>query len=194
MTAVLATSRCRTGAAKPLRGSRSAKKWTPQIQKYHLQWRAIFEKHGWADKPEKEKRELRHSILADLFDEDIALSCATDLQWDIIYFAQELLLDEGILIWSKEMAHYAREEGTRKRYIWNIDHAGYDVAWIKNYGAPEEYVESISEDKFGVKNWRCVLNSKQLWQLFITIKNRVRKSGGIRKFAVKATVNDDDPF
>ena len=100
MTAVLATSRCRTGVANPLRGSRSAKKWTPQIQKYHLQWRAIFEKHGWAAKTEKEKRELRHTILADLFDEDIALSCATDLQWDIIFFAHELLLSAGILIWS----------------------------------------------------------------------------------------------
>lgn len=115
------------------------------------------------------------------------------MQWDCIYFAQELLLSEGIVVWSKEMAHYAKEEGTCKRYIWNIEHAGYDLLGIERYGAPEEYIEAISEDKFGVKNWR-VLNSKQLWQLFITIKNRVRKSGGIRKFAVKATVNDDEPF
>lgn len=187
MTTVLGKKRI--GAAKPL----SRLRWSPQLQKYHLQWQAIFKRHGWAGKSEKEKRELRHTVLEDLFGEVINVASASDLQWDCIYFAQELLLSGGIVVWSKEMAHYAKEEGTCKRYIWNIEHAGYDVLGIERYGAPEEYISSISEDKFGIRDWR-ILNSKQLWQLFITIKNRVRTSGGIRKFAVKATVNDDDPF
>ncbi len=175
----------RIGAKKPL----SRLRWSPQLQKYHLQWQAIFKRHGWAGKSEKEKRELRHTVLEDLFGEVINVASASDLQWDCIYFAQELLLSGGIVVWSKEMAHYAKEEGTCKRYIWNIEHAGYDSG-IERYGAPEEYISSISEDKFGIKEWR-ILNSKQLWQLFITIKNRVRTSGGNLH---KSKSTDNEPF
>lgn len=183
MTAVLAKNRA--GASKPL----SRIRWKPQLQKYHLQWQAIFKAHGWAGKSDKEKRELRHAVLEDLFGEVINAASASDLQWDCIYFAQELLLSEGIVVWSKEMAKYAKEEGTCKRYIWNIEHAGYDLG-IERYGAPEEYIESISEDKFGIKDWR-VLNSKQLWQLFITIKNRVKASGGNLH---KTKLSESEPF
>lgn len=172
--------------------SRHKKAWSPQLQKYHLTWQNIFAKHNWADKSEKEKRELRHSILQDLFGTVINVSSATELQWDCIFLAQKILLNEGLLIWSSEMAKYAVETCSCKRYIWNIEHAGYDIDLIEEYGAPEEYIASISEDRFKTRNWR-VLNSNQLWQLFITIKNRVRSSGGTlhdRNYIE----NNDDPF
>ena len=180
-------------AAKKQHARRAPRRWSAQLQKYHLQWRRIFEKFGWGHKPENEKRALRHSILEDLFGCEINVNDATETQWDAIYLAQDILLENGIIVWGPEMARYALEEGTRNRYVWNIERAGYDIPGIEEYGVPEEYISAISADKFGVRDWRS-LSSKKLWQLFITIKNRVRKAGGIRKFADKAIVNADDPF
>lgn len=91
-----------------------------------------------------------------------------------MFFALELLYNDGILVWSKEMADYAREEGLRRVYTWWIEHAGLDVEGIEEYGAPEEYIAAIARDRFGgISDWRT-LDSERLWQLFITIKNRVK--------------------
>lgn len=185
-----------TTLEKPLQRlhARAAKRrsWPPQIQKYHLQWAAIFKKYGWANRPESEKRDLRHSILEDLFgDANFALSRANNAQWDCVYLALEFLLENGIAVWSKETAKIAVENGLCKRYIWNIEHAGYDLDCVADYGAPEEYIAAVALGKFGVRNWRA-LDSYSLWQLFITIKTRVKKAGARGASLHKNA--DNEPF
>ena len=186
-------------STKALRKRLANRKWTAQLQKYQLQWTAIYNKHGWANRSAAEKRELRHSILEDLFgDKNFDVSLATNRAFDLIFLAQDFLLDNGILAWSKETAKTAIELGMRRKYIWNIEHAGYDLKEVCEFGAPEEYIMAISVDKFGVANWRA-LNSKQLWQLFITIKNRVRNAAelgnSLYPAAQKSAETDDNlPF
>ena len=148
----------------------------PQLGKYFRMWDNVLAKWGWADKPEKDKKELRHSINTDLFGKYIRPGEFSNEQWSVMFFALELLERDGVLIWSKEMAAYAYEEGLRRIYTWWIEHAGLDIKGIAEYGAPEEYIAAIARDRFGgVRDWRA-LNSDKLWQLFITIKNRVRKA------------------
>ncbi len=186
-------------SAKVLRKRLANRKWTAQLQKYQLQWTAIYNKHGWANRSAAEKRELRHSILADIFgDKNFNVSLATNREFDLIFLAQDFLLDNGILAWSKETAKTAIELGMRRKYIWNIEHAGYDLKEVCEFGAPKEYITAISVDKFGATNWRA-LNSKQLWQLFITIKNRVRNAAelgnSLYPAAQKSAETDDNlPF
>lgn len=186
-------------SAKVLRRKLANRKWTAQLQKYQLQWTAIYNKHGWANRSAAEKRELRHSILVDIFgDKNFNVSLATNREFDIIFLAQEFLLDNGILAWTKETAKTAIELGMRRKYVWNIEHAGYDLKEVCEFGAPEEYITAISVDKFRAANWRA-LNSKQLWQLFITIKNRVRNAAEIGNSlypaAQKSAETDDNlPF
>lgn len=96
-----------------------------------------------------------------------------------MFYALELLSNDGILVWSKEMADLAREEGLRRIYTWWIEHAGLDVEGITEYGAPEYYISAIARDRFGgVADWH-MLDSKRLWQLFITIKNRVKAAKSV---------------
>ena len=107
-------------------------------------------------------------------------------------FALELLFAEGILIWSKEMAGIAREEGLRRIYTYWIDNAGLDIDGITEYGAPEDYIAAIARDRFhGVADWHT-LNSHNLWQLFITIKNRVRDAHKKGVSLFKRTIHDDE--
>lgn len=150
------------------------KKRPPQLAKYKIIWGKIFQKWGWATKPKKELEDLRHSINGDLYGRYTKPSLLTNEQWSVMFFALELLYNDGILVWSKEMADYAREEGLRRVYTWWIDHAGLDVEGLEEYGAPEEYIAAIARDRFGgISDWR-ILDSERLWQLFITIKNRVK--------------------
>lgn len=172
--------------------------WTPKLKKYQLQWEAIFRKHGWENRPSADKKDLRHTILEDLFcDYNFNVSGASNAQWDCIFIAQKILLERGILAWSRESGKAAVELGLRRRYIWNIEHAGYDVQDVEEYGAPEEYVAAVSEDKFGTRDWRD-LDSDKLFMLFITIKNRVRKAArnGNSLHHSTASEPDDDncPF
>lgn len=156
---------------------RSAKKEKrdPRIIKYQTDWTKICDKWEFSSSG-KERRELRHSILCDLFGSKFDISaCSSNWKWDCIFLAQEFLFENGILWWSPETAKCAVEEGLCKRYIWNVEHAGHDIKGIKEIGAPEEYIAAIAVDKFATKNWRA-LNSKKLFYLFITIKNRVRKA------------------
>lgn len=193
MTSTLAKS------AQRARKTGTGKSWTsPHVQKYQLQWAAIFRKHGWANRPSAEKKDLRHSVLEDLFgDYNFKLSAATEPQWDCIFTAQKILLQRGILAWSRESGKAAVEIGLCRRYIWNIEHAGYDVQDVKEYGAPEEYVAAISADKFGTRDWRD-LDSKDLFMLFITIKNRVRKAArngnSLHNSTSAESDNDNCPF
>ena len=107
-------------------------------------------------------------------------------------FALELLLDEGILIWSKEMADIAREEGLRHIYTYWIDNAGLDIDGITEYGAPEYYISAIARDRFhGIADWHT-LNSNNLWQLFITIKNRVRDAHKKGVSLFKRTIRENE--
>lgn len=166
----------RPPAQRARKASASRRDWTPQLKKYQLQWEAIFKKHGWSNRPSRDKKDLRHTILEDLFGNyNFDVSGATSVQWDCIFTAQKILFQRGILAWSRESGKAAVELGLCRRYIWNIEHAGYDVQDVKEYGAPEEYVAAVSEDKFGTRDWR-ELDSKDLFMLFITIKNRVRKA------------------
>ena len=164
-----------TSVSKPVRRRFIPKsKRTPQLGKYTLLWDKIFNKWGWETKTESEKKALRHSINEDLFGTYTKPSLLTNEQWSVMFFALDLLLSEGILIWSKEMAALALEEGLRRIYTWWIEHAGLDVEGIEEYGAPEYYIAAIARDRFGgIADWR-MLDSKRLWQLFITIKNRVK--------------------
>lgn len=164
-----------TSVSKPVRRRFIPKsKRTPQLGKYTLLWDKIFNKWGWETKTESEKKALRHSINEDLFGTYTKPSLLTNEQWSVMFFALDLLLSEGILIWSKEMAALALEEGLRRIYIWWIEHAGLDVEGVEDYGAPEYYIAAIARDRFGgIADWR-MLDSKRLWQLFITIKNRVK--------------------
>lgn len=137
-------------------------------------WEDIYNKWRWTDKSEAEKKDLRHSINVDLFGRYTPPSHLTNEQFSVMRYALELLYNEGILIWSAEMAALAREEGLRRVYIWWIEHAGLDVEGIEEYGAPEYYIAAIARDRFGgISNWR-ILDSYRLWQLFITIKKRVK--------------------
>ena len=164
-----------TTLSKPVRRRFIPKsKRTPQLGKYTILWDKIFNKWGWETKTESEKKALRHSINEDLFGTYTKPSLLTNEQWSVMFFALDLLLSEGILIWSKEMAALALEEGLRRIYIWWIEHAGLDVEGVEDYGAPEYYIAAIARDRFGgIADWR-MLDSKRLWQLFITIKNRVK--------------------
>ena len=163
-------------AQRARKASASRQGWAPRLKKYQLQWEAIFRKHGWANRPSADKKDLRHTILEDLFGNyNFNVSSASNAQWDCIFIAQKVLLARGILAWSRESGRAAVELGLCRRYIWNIEHAGYDVQDVEEYGAPEEYVAAVSEDKFGTRTWRD-LDSKDLFMLFITIKNRVRKA------------------
>lgn len=187
---------------KPVKRARKAvasrQGWTPRLKKYHLQWEAIFKKHGWSIRTDADKKDLRHTILEDLFgDYNFNVSSASNAQWDCIYIAQKVLLARGILAWSRESGKAAVEIGLCRRYIWNIEHAGYDLQDVEEYGAPNEYVAAISEDKFGTRDWR-ELDSDKLFMLFITIKNRVSKAAqnGTSLHPSTAAEADDDncPF
>lgn len=145
-----------------------------QLGKYKVLWDKIFLKWGWADKPEKERENLRHSINEDLFGAYRRPGSFSNEDWTVMFFALEIIERDGILVWSKEMADYAREEGLRRVYTWWIDNAGLDIDGVEEYGAPEYYIAAIARDRFGgVADWRT-LDSYRLWQLFITIKNRVK--------------------
>lgn len=159
-------------AKKPL--SAADKKLRARTFKYLSMWENIYNKWEWTDKSEAEKEDLRHSINVDLFGRYIPPSQLTNEQFSVMRYALELLYNEGILIWSAEMAALAREEGLRRVYTWWIEHAGLDVKGIEEYGAPEYYIAAIARDRFGgISDWRR-LDSYRLWQLFITIKNRVK--------------------
>lgn len=174
--------------------NKNRRHWTPQLKKYQLQWEAIFKKHGWSNRPYADKKDLRHTILEDLFGYyNFNVSGASNAQWDCIFIAQKILLDRGILAWSRESGKAAVELGLCRRYIWNIEHAGYDVQDVKEYGAPEEYITAISEDKFGTHDWRR-LDSNRLFMLFITIKNRVRKAAQSGNSLHHSTDADKCPF
>jgi len=161
---------------QPVRRRSSKKdKRDPRLVKYQTEWTKICDKWGFSASG-KERRDLRHSILCDLFGSKFEIAaCASNWKWDCIFLAQDFLLANGILWWSPETAKCAIEEGLCKRYIWNVEHAGHDIKGIKKIGAPEAYVGAVAADKFGVKNWRA-LDSQKLFYLFITIKNRVRKA------------------
>lgn len=185
------------------RTAKSAKKLTKaqeisraRVFKYLSLWDEIYEKWGWAKKSKAEKDELRHGINEDLFGSYIAPSKLSNEQFSIMRYALEILLNEGILIWSKEIADIAMEEGSRRIYTWWIEHAGLDIEGIAEYGAPEYYIAAIARDRFhGVADWRT-LSADKLWQLFITIKNRVRKASeqGRSLYQPKASEQNDDKF
>lgn len=158
----------------PIRRFATHKKRPPQLAKYKIIWGKIFQRWGWADKPEKEKKDLRHSINEDLFGGYRRPGSFSNEDWTVMFFALEIIERDGMLVWSKEMADYAREEGLRRVYTWWIDNAGLDIDGVEEYGAPEYYIAAIARDRFGgVADWRT-LDSYRLWQLFITIKNRVK--------------------
>ena len=185
-------------ANKPLRRRFVPKsKRTPQLGKYTLLWDKIFLKWGWERKTEAEKKALRHSINEDLFGMYTKPSLLTNEQWSVMFYALEILYNDGILVWTDKVADLAREEGLRRIYTWWIEHAGLDVEGITEYGAPEYYISALARDRFGgIADWR-MLDSKRLWQLFITIKNRVKaakKRGASLWKSSEAETSENCPF
>lgn len=162
---------------KPVQKRRkAASKASPKIYKYLCRWNDIFVKWGWNERSKADKSALRKDIRRDVLGVDIEPSNMNNGQWDVVFFALDLIWENGILVWSPEMAAYAREEGWRRVYIWCIEHAGLDIKGLAEYGAPEEYIAAIARDRFGgVRDWRT-LNSGKLQHLFWTIKDRVRKA------------------
>ena len=190
----------RPAHAKPFKKPRGKadKRLAARTFKYLSMWTAIYDRWGWAGKTDGEKADLRHGINVDLFGEYIPPSWLSNEQFSIMRYALELLYNEGILVWSKEMAELAVEEGLRRIYIWWIEHAGLDVEGITEYGAPEEYISAIARGRFGgVADWRT-LDSKRLWQLFITIKNRVkaakRRGASLWHTSAAPETSEDCPF
>ena len=191
---------CKT-VNKPLRRRfiPKSKRTTPQLGKYTFLWDKIFKKWLWETKPESEKKRLRHSINEDLFGIYTKPSYLTNEQWSVMFYALEILYNDGILVWTDKVADLAREEGLRRIYTWWIEHAGLDVEGITEYGAPEYYISAIARDRFGgISDWR-MLDSKRLWQLFITIKNRVKaaKKRGVSLWHAadaKPETSDNCPF
>ena len=119
-------------ANKPLRRRFVSKsKRTPQLGKYTFLWDKIFLKWGWERKTEAEKKALRHSINEDLFGMYTKPSLLTNEQWSVMFYALEILYNDGILVWTDKVADLAREEGLRRIYTWWIEHAGLDV---EHYG------------------------------------------------------------
>ena len=162
---------------KPVQKRRkAASKASPKIYKYLCRWNDIFVKWGWNERSKADKSALRKDIRRDVLGIDIEPSNMNNGQWDVVFFALDLIWENGILVWSPEMAAYAREEGWRRVYTWWIERAGMDIKGIEEYGAPEEYIAAIARDRFGgVRDWRT-LNSGKLQHLFWTIKDRVRKA------------------
>ena len=82
-------------AKKPL--SAADKKLRTRTFKCLSMWEDIYNKWGWADKSEAEKKDLRHSINVDLFGRYAPPSHLTDEQFSVMRYALELLYNEGIL-------------------------------------------------------------------------------------------------
>ena len=122
---------CKT-VNKPLRRRfiPKSKRTTPQLGKYTFLWDKIFKKWLWETKPESEKKRLRHSINEDLFGTYTKPSLLTNEQWSVMFYALEILYNDGILVWTDKVADLAREEGLRRIYTWWIEHAGLDVEGI----------------------------------------------------------------
>ena len=186
--------------ARPPRktAARAPKRNRAQIFKYLNSWDEIFERWGWAAKPKAEKDDLRHSVNEDLFGEYVAPGGFSNGQWDVMFFALDVLLRNGILVWTPETAEFAREEGRRRVFTNLIERAGADAPDIELYGAPEEYVAHVARGKFATNDWRS-LNSESLEQLFWTIKNRVRtaakKGGSLYDAPAQKTAEENgDPF
>ena len=109
---------CKT-VNKPLRRRfiPKSKRTTPQLGKYTFLWDKIFKKWGWETKPESEKKTLRHSINEDLFGTYTKPSLLTNEQWSVMFYALEILYNDGILVWTDKVADLAREEGLRRTAV-----------------------------------------------------------------------------
>jgi len=168
---------------------------TPRIKKYLLTWRQIFKKCGWAARPENELRALRHEVVEDLFGEYIEPKFLTNIAWDVIYTAQEMLLKYGEIVWSKTVAKAAVEEGTCRRLRWCIRNAGVDRLACFAPGASDEYIQAVANDKFQGTPWEQ-LDSWKLEQLLYTIKARVRAANlkGQNLWRKESEPEDDYPF
>jgi len=175
--------------------SKPRKNRDARMIRYGTLWKQIFDKWEWRNSSTAEKKELRHSIIEDLFGEYIEPQFFSHTAWDIVFDALDDLLENGILIWSKEMAEWAVENGTRRRIIWCIRHAGIDRLACFMHGASDEYINAISQDKFGCNDFEK-LSLRQLEQLLFTVKNRVRSANykGKNLWSKQSDTDDNFPF
>ena len=145
------------------------------IYKYLCKWDEIFTRWGWAANTDKQKSEFRHEIITDIFGEYIKPSEFTRTQWDVVFYTLDYLLAHSQVAVSEGFCKFAAEEGMRRVYIHLIETVGKDIPGGYRYGAPVSYIQHISDGKFGTEDWRT-LDSRQLQQLFWTLKARLRSA------------------
>lgn len=181
---------------KPVQARCKAPASLPNVEgKYWELWAETFTK--WGVKKTKERNDLRHSVIEDVLGGYRKQQTFTPIEWDMVFVAMEMLLEFGCSVWSPEVAAKAADEGRKRRYTYVLEHIKLGAEDAAEYGAPEEYIQAISVDKFGVAAWR-ELTSRQLYQLMITVINRVRsatKSGKLITNAVAyEAANNNEPF
>ena len=140
---------------------------------YYSLWNEIFQKFEIRG---KERDKLRHEIEFEALGVEKSSKNFNKRDFDVCFSVARQLLKNGEISISASDADADAEEGERRRYIFAI----------RNVCECNDYIAEISNDKFGVLDW-TKLNSGQLWQLLITLKNRMRAKSQKRQTA-------DDPF
>lgn len=155
----------------------------PKVEaKYWHMWQDIFTR--WGVHTTRERNDLRHSVIEDVFGEYRKQQTFSRAEWDMMYYAQDMLLEHGQSIWSAEIAQAAREHGLRKTYVYNIEQL-----------AADDYINAIARDVFGSRDWR-ELAAGQMRKLLYTIKSRFKSAQGRGQTLINSDAADDnnDPF
>ena len=126
---------------------------------YYSLWNEIFQKfeiHG------KERDKPRHEIELEALGVKKSSKNFSRRDFDICFSIARRLLKNGDVCISENDAVLDAEQGECRRYVFAIE----------KICESDDYISEISNDKFGVVNWR-MLSHYQLWQLLITVKNRM---------------------
>ena len=126
---------------------------------YYSLWNEIFQKFEIRG---KERDKLRHEIEFEALGIKKSSKNFNKRDFDICFSVARKLLKNGDVCISGNDAALDAEQGECRRYVFAIE----------KICESDEYISEIANDKFGVANWRT-LSSYQLWQLLITVKNRM---------------------
>ena len=126
---------------------------------YYSLWNEIFQKFEIRG---KERDKLRHEIEFEALGIKKSSKNFNKRDFDICFSVARKLLKNGDVCISGNDAALDAEQGECRRYVFAIE----------KICESDDYISEIANDKFGVANWRT-LSSYQLWQLLITVKNRM---------------------
>ncbi len=126
---------------------------------YYSRWNEIFQKFEIRG---KERDKLRHEIEFEALGIKKSSKNFNKRDFDICFSVARKLLKNGDVCISGNDAALDAEQGECRRYVFAIE----------KICESDDYISEIANDKFGVANWR-MLSSYQLWQLLITVKNRM---------------------